>query len=168
MYNKMRDTCVCMFGWDIQSWQVKICIIFSYNIIRENYISSQLVYEAIFFIFSFSWAKMALITLCHLHLLQPHPHPLPSSALLYHPFHFMPSWQGHLHPPALVLFIFSPSKSQLQGKTPATCGWTKQLHRNSNRHKEDSLSDVTDDPGPLLVLCIYLSLSHKEEAMLSC
>lgn len=105
---------------------------------------------------------MALITLCHLHLLQPHPHPLPSSPLLYHPFHFMPSWQSHLHPPALVLFIFSPSKSQLQGKTPATCGWTKQLHRNSNRHKEDSLSDVTDDPGPLLVLCIYLSLSHKE------
>lgn len=58
--------------------------------IRENYIFSQLLFRIIFFIFSFSWAKMALMTHCYLPFLQSHPHPLPSSALLYHPSHFMP------------------------------------------------------------------------------
>lgn len=58
-------------------------------------------------------------------------------------------------------------ESQILGKTPAICKWTKQLHRNCNRNKEDSLSDVMDGPRPLLVLSICLSLSYKEENMSS-
>ena len=112
---------------------------------------------------------MVLITCCYLSFLESNAHMLPFSALLYLPSHCMPCLQGHLLLPSpLVLFIFPvPSKSQIRGKTPAVCGWTKQLHRNSDRNTEDSLSDVMDGPRPPLVLCICLSLSHKEERMSS-
>ena len=112
---------------------------------------------------------MFLITCCYLPFLESNTHMLPFSTLLYLPSHCMPCLQGHLFPPPpLVLFIFpAPSTSQIPGKTPAVCGWKKQLHRNSDRNTEDSLSDVMDGPRPPLVLCIRLALSHKEEKMSS-
>lgn len=51
-----------MFYGIYSLWHIQICIIFSYDIIRENYISSQLVLSTVFFVFSISLTKMALIT----------------------------------------------------------------------------------------------------------
>lgn len=74
----------------------------------------------------------------------------------------MLSLQGNLLLPAPYSHSFPPtaSKPQILGKTPAVCGWTKQLPRNANRN---FLSDVMDGPRPLLVLSISLSPGYTPE-----
>lgn len=57
----------------------------------------------------------------------------------------MLSSQGYL-PLQFYSFCHPLLQSWILGKIPSVCGWTKQLHRNSNRNKEDSLCDVMDGP----------------------
>lgn len=116
----------------------------------------------IFLIFSFSLAQMDLITLPSFSAVSLLPTALLCSTVLHIPCY--PYRAACSHP---VHFPQPLPKSQILGKTPTVCGWTKQLHRNSNRSKAGSLSDVMDSPRPWLLLSISLSLSYKRKNMSS-
>lgn len=107
---------------------------------------------------------MFLITCCYLPFLESNPHMPPLFALLYLPSHCMPCLQGRLF--SLLLLWFCSFSQPL----PSLRYWARlQLFVGGQNNYIETLIETQDSclmswiAQTSAVLCICLSLSHKEE-----